>query len=147
MSADAAIRPYDLMHQLAPSDDAIPDGETLDEISLALGGVQEFFTERVMRGVIHVADAGEPYSVTFEDIGRLITWADHMRDQADQIIDDVEKVLIVARESWSIAGGSRGDGTIYDKNGHPLRDDDGPGPYHDFVRQTRGFARRGSTDA
>jgi hypothetical protein len=120
MPEDTAIRPYDLMCELAVREDVIPDGETLAEMSSALGAVQEFFTDRAKRAVVRVVNENNPGSVTFEDIGRLVTWADHMRDQAETIIQDVEKVLIVMRESaWALADGSTADGSPFNDYGFP----------------------------
>jgi len=117
MQATVPQRLYEVISERALREDELPSGEALDEVEATLSAVCEFLVDNVARSVIHVADAGEPNSITFEDIGRLLTWADSIRDRAEDIIEGAAKVAIVAHGAFDIASGYRGSGTIFSEHG------------------------------
>jgi hypothetical protein len=57
------------------------------------------------RAVLRVAIEGEPNSITYEDIGRLVVWADHVADLARDTASEAAKVSVAARESFSLPKG------------------------------------------
>lgn len=122
-STTAPARLYDVIQERAivtiPADAAIPSPEMLEEARSALSAVWEFLIQQIVRSVVGVSNIGERNSATYEDIGHLVIWADDVRDQAEQIIEDAAKVSILARRMYDIASGFEGDGSDFDELGLP----------------------------
>lgn len=121
MAADTAqARLYDLIDERrVPVDAGIPRAETLKDASDALGAVGEFLTNNIRAAVAHVSNRGEPHSITYEDIGRLVVWADHIRDQAQAIVEDAAVVAVLAHGSFDVAEGYYGDPVGFSDFGRP----------------------------
>ena len=101
---------YDIIHERdLVGEKQLPTQDVLTEAESALSAVEEFLISEIARAVAAVGSVGEPGSITFEDIGRLIVWADHVRDRADSIAEDAAKVAVVAHESYTVASGFQGD--------------------------------------
>lgn len=110
MSTTSNERLYHVLEARAIDEDAgLPDQETLAEIVSALHGVSEFLLDGAMSAILKVAIKGEPNTITYEDIGRLIVWADDVADHASTIMSIAARVHVAARESHSIAAGFQGD--------------------------------------
>lgn len=144
MATSSTVHPdrvYDIVSERKLDDDRLPTPEELREAVSALGAVEEFLTDQISKGVIDVArrcaEEGESPSVTFEDVARLIGWADSVRHYAEEILGDAEKVLVVARDSlMDAAGGYLSDGLPFDGN-RVLVDD----PSWKFLLSRLGFRR------
>ena len=105
-ASETPTRLYDLMHERAISkDNGLPDQAVLDEVESALSGVCEFLVDPIADTVTGLMVEGKANSMTYEDIGRLITWADGIRDRAMDIVESAAKVHVAAREAGSIAAG------------------------------------------
>jgi hypothetical protein len=95
----------------------LPSVDELEQVRGALHAVQEFLTGQIAEGVIGVGNAAKAHSITYEDIGRLVVWADQIRDLASYIIDDAAKVAIVAHDAFDLANGFEGGGTMFSRYG------------------------------
>jgi len=121
-----------------PTDATIPTPARLVMVADALSVVREFLVEPTALSVIRTANAGEPRSITFEDIGRLVVWADDIRGTANHMIEWAEKVDKVARGAYDLADGYRGDGTEWTDLGGP----------RDYGRElAEALAERNASDA
>ena len=100
-------RLYDLMHETYAVDDrgGIPDQATLDEIETALHGAIEFLIDPAALAIVRVAVEGKANTITYEEIGRLVLFADHIHDHATSIAEAAAKVSVAARESYGLAEG------------------------------------------
>lgn len=113
---------YNVISGRAIDNGRLPTPDDLKSVSDALHAVQEFLTGPILEGCTTVAAAGVSNSVTFEDVGRIVNWVDGVRASASYILDDAERVLIVAREAMTtLAEGYKGDGAPFDENGCPDR--------------------------
>jgi hypothetical protein len=123
VSADTATsskRLYEVIEERGfDLESGIPSQEVLDELESALHAVWEFLVQPVANAVNRVADVGEANSITFDDIGRLITWTDAVRMHAVAILDEAARVVIVAHDSDVIARGFEGNGTMFSEYGVP----------------------------
>jgi hypothetical protein len=139
MPADIApARLYDILHERRVNPKAgLPSVEEFDEATKALGGLQEFLTDPIADAVVMLHHAGEPLSITFEDIGRLIQWSDWVRSTAERIIEDAAKVAIVAHQAFAQASGYEGDDWIFDEDGY-VSDHEG----FDREKRRHGFGGR-----
>jgi hypothetical protein len=93
-------RPYNVMHDQQISGTELPSPDDLEKASSALGAVHEFFTEPTMMGVAKRVLPTDNPRLDDADVGRLLIWVDHMREQARYIMEDVEKVAVIVHESW-----------------------------------------------
>jgi len=89
-------------------DKQLPTKDVLDEVVSALSAVDEFLINPIKMAVAAVGSIGAPGSITFEDIGRLILWADQVRNVASAVEAAAATVAIVAHESYEVAEGFRG---------------------------------------
>jgi hypothetical protein len=134
-------RLYNIASDRRAADDRLPTPEELREALSTLGAVEEFFTGPISHGVIQTANrvAPDPSSVTvtFEDVARLVGWADNVVLEAKSIIESAERVMVVARAFLlDSAGGYHTDETPFKDNG-VLADDLG----WDCLRRLYGFGR------
>jgi hypothetical protein len=100
-------------------DAGLPSYEELGEAVSALGAVEEFLAGPIAEAVIRVANTCEPSSFSYEDVARLIFYADHMREQADSIVDAAAKVAHIAHFVFPQVDGYSGDPTEFKDNGRP----------------------------
>lgn len=127
---------YGVMEERPLPSDRIPTPEELHQVIDALDGVQEFLTGAVSHGVIDVGITNKPNSVDWEQIGRLVEWADHVRWILETIGEDAARVSIMAREVFpALARGFTFDSTPpFNKYGTPETSG-----YHDNLRRRLGF--------
>jgi integrase len=85
----------------------LPSPDDLARVVDALHGVTEHLTHEIGRAVALVGVTGEPNTVTFEQIGRLLVWADYVKQLAASLVHDAAIVAVVAHESYEMASGNR----------------------------------------
>lgn len=128
---------YGVIERHRLGDDRLPTSDELDDVASALGAVQEFMTSKIWRGCNAVSASGTPNEASYEDIGRLVCWADYVRLVAERIIEDAERAMIVARTALvPLASGNTNDGASYE-HGVPVHDES-------YLRN-HGFARTRSS--
>jgi hypothetical protein len=116
----AEPRLYDLIEERAVLEpDGLPSPETLKEAWDTLHATREFLIEPIVRAVIDVGNESKPNTVTYEEIGRLLTWADNVRQAAEYITEECAKIVVVAYDLDVQADGYDGDGTMFSGFGHP----------------------------
>lgn len=127
---------YNVMEDRWFPGDRLPTPDELEQVINALDGIQEFLTGPIADGCIKVGNVGEASSVNFEQIARLVLWADNVRWTLSLIAEDAEKVSLVARESFpNLAHGFAGDGTPYNEHGNVEQDE-----WHEKLRNRLGFS-------
>lgn len=112
MSSSTVERPkrlYDVISERAVTREQLPSGDVLDETVSALAAVDEFLIEPTKTAVAAVGSVGAPGSITFEDIGRLVLWADTVRMHAESLLEAAAMVTVVAYQSFTTAEGFQGD--------------------------------------
>jgi hypothetical protein len=129
-------RLYDIASLRALADDRLPTPEELKEALSTLGAAQEFFIAPISEGVIrtanHLAPPDPDVTVTFEDVARLVGWADDVVQGAEDIIETAERVMVIARRFLIDAAGGyhtyetpiNDNGVIEDKSGWDLLRDE-----------------------
>jgi hypothetical protein len=109
---------YDLLEERRlDKKEGIPAPRDLDEIESGLAGVHEFLVGPAAARVVKVANQAAANSITYEEIGRLIIWADHVYDSAQTIMEAAAMVNVAVRESYPLPDGYDGDGTPFDDHG------------------------------
>jgi hypothetical protein len=98
-------RLYHVIEERALGTGDLPSDEVLKEVESALNAVAEFLVEPTMESVIRISNAGEPNSITLEDIGRLLLWADDVRRRAEDVIDMAARVTVAVYDSYDLAAG------------------------------------------
>ena len=105
----------------------IPSPETLKEVTLALHAVQEFFIEPIAQALRKISDdyAKIEYTglvperdrpISFNDIGRLIAWADELRKDITYLLDPIVRITLLAHEDLQeIASGYLPGGVLDDQ--------------------------------
>lgn len=111
--ATMASDPAEAVRAAGIADDRLPTLDELNLIERTLHNVQEFMTEQVFRAVQQVCEAGEPRSVTYEQIGQLMCSAQTLRDRLQDIESDLAAITVMAFQSATVAEGYSGDGTPY----------------------------------
>ena len=114
MAVSEQQTPSRLYHLLA--DRKIADGEGLpSEAELALAeeaasGLWGFLLGPIAGRVATVANASVANSASYEDIGRLLIWADHVRRRLEEGLAEVAKVTLAHEYLYELAGGYTGGG-------------------------------------
>jgi len=136
MTSTAPHNLYNVIEERWLAPDRLPTSDELDQAVSALDGVAEFLTDPIARGCVTVGNAGEANAVDFEQIGRLVLWADDVRYAVERIAESAEMVSIIARETFpNMARGGDGDGTPYDENTGNLQ----KGTYYEKLQRRLGF--------
>ena len=117
MTASNTDRLYNLMEKRRVDRDGLPTQDTLDEIESALAGAVEFLIDPAALAVVKVANDGKANSITHEDVGRLILWADHIANHAESLVDAAAMVNVTMREAYPIAGGYDDEQGIFSDHG------------------------------
>ena len=119
MAADTAKpRLYHLIEERAVlGEDGLPSAETLKEAWDTVHAAVEFLIEPIARSVIAVGNDAKPNAVDYEQIGRLLTWAENVRRTAEYMTTQCAKVVIVAHDLDSQADGYDGDATMFSEFG------------------------------
>lgn len=106
--------------------DRIPSIEDLYLVERVLQAVQEHLSRPIFSAVREACSTGQPHSVTYEQIGQLVTWAQHVRDRLEEIETDAAAIALMAHEANAMAAGYHGDGPIFSQLGPYIIDPDGP---------------------
>lgn len=100
------------------SADTIPSRDDLAALSSVLMDVSEFYLEPLLNAILARFDGDDidGRGVTDDEFGRLFRWCLHIRDEANDIREDISKIAVTAVEAGV------GVESPFDKNGHPFPD-------------------------
>ena len=109
---------YDALHaNCFEREGAAPQLDDLRKTWDAVAGAREFLTEPMLQALATLAESGEPNSMTFEDIGVIAAQVPLIRGAALDLIEDVEKMLLIAVEALPMAEGFPGAESVFDRRG------------------------------
>lgn len=104
----------------------LPSPELLRQIERTMNAVDEFLVEPLVYALVSVSratyDGGgtpmpEQRGVEFDDVGRLIHWADTMRMSCGVLLERVGDVVLLAHEDLAeMAAGHMPDGVVTDRD-------------------------------